>query len=242
MSVDFLLRYGPQLLQGLLITVQLVALSIVLGAVLAAPITAARLSTNRLVGAMAFGYVYFFRGTPLLAQIFLLYYGVGQFRPALDAVGLWWIFRDPFPCAVLAFSLNTAAYQAEIYRGAIRAIPRGQWEAGRSLGLRRLALLWTIILPQAAALALRPLGNEIILMIKASAVASIITVYEIMGETRLAFSRSYDMTVYFYAAVLYLIMVETIRRLWNWLEGRLTRHLRRDARSSAPAELVPAAH
>jgi len=237
---DLLQRYGRQLLEGLLVTLELVSISIVLGALLAVPLTAARLSTNRLIGAIAFGYVYFFRGTPLLAQIFLVYYGVGQFRPALESVGLWGFFRDAFNCAVLTFTLNTAAYQAEIYRGAIRSVERGQWEAARALGIGRLPLLYKVVFPQAALVALRPLGNEIILMIKGAAIASIVTVYELMGETRLAFSRSFDLTIYLYAALLYLVLVEAIRRLWNRLEARLTRHIRRDSRQEPTADLAPA--
>ena len=240
MSFDLLQRHGPKLIDGLIVTLELVAISIVLGALLAVPLTAARLSKNRLLSGAAFAYVYFFRGTPLLAQIFLIYYGAGQFRPALDAVGLWTFFREAFNCAVLTFALNTAAYQAEIYRGAIRSVPKGQWEAARALGIGRLPLLWKVVFPQAAIVALRPLGNEIILMIKGSAVASIVTVYDLMGETRLAFSRSFDLTIYLYAAVLYLVLVETIRRLWNLLDARLTRHLRRESRAHSPAELVPA--
>ena len=235
-------RHGHRLLEGLLVTLELVSISIVLGALLAIPLTAARLSQNRVVGAIAFGYVYFFRGTPLLAQIFLIYYGAGQFVDELKALGLWGFFRDAFNCAVLTFSLNTAAYQAEIYRGAIRSVPRGQWEAAQSLGLHRLPIVFRIVAPQAAMIALRPVGNDIILLIKGSAVASIITVSDLMGETRLAFSRSFDLTVYLYAGVLYLIIVEVLRRIWNRLEARLTRHLSREGRTLAPADLVPATH
>ena len=239
MSFALLQQHGPRLLEGLLVTLQLVSLAIIIGALLAIPVTAARLSTSRIIGAIAFAYVYFFRGTPLLAQAFLVYYGAGQFRPALETLGLWTFFRDPFNCAVFTFALNTAAYQAEIYRGALRSVPRGQWEAAQALGMGRLPLLYKVVLPQAAIIALRPLGNEIILMIKGSAIASIITVYDLMGQTRLAFSRSFDMMIYLYAALLYLIVVETIRRLWNWLEARLTRHLRRDSGGKQP-DLAPA--
>ena len=244
MSLDLLARYWPQLLDGLLVTLQLILVSFVLGALLAVPVTAARLAPNRVVRGIAFGYVYFFRGTPILAQLFLVYYGAGQFRTALDAVGLWGFFRDAFNCAAFTFTLNTAAYQAEIYRGAVRAVPIGQWEAGQALGLHRVPLMWKIVFPQAAMVALRPLGNELILLIKASAVASIVTVLDLMGETRRAFSRSYDMGIYFYAAIVYLIMVETIRRLWNRLEARLTRHLAREAERgpARPADLAPATH
>ena len=243
MIPDLLVRYGPRLLQGLIVTLQLVSISIAIGLLIAIPVAAARLSKNRLIGAAAFAYVYFFRGTPLLAQLFLVYYGAGEFRPQLEAIGLWGFFRDAFNCAVFTFTLNTAAYQAEIYRGAIRSLPKGQWEAARALGLSRIAILWRVVLPQAATIALRPLGNEIILMIKGSAVASIVTVYELMGQTERVYSRSFDIMIYLYAAVLYLLLVETIRRFWNWLEDRLTRHLRRDTASikrPESADLAPA--
>jgi polar amino acid transport system permease protein len=242
MIPDLLRNHGMQLVDGFGVTLELVAISIVIGALLAIPLTAARLSQNRIIGALAYSYVYFFRGTPLLAQLFLIYYGAGQFAGALKAVGLWHFFRDAFNCAALAFAVNTAAYQAEIYRGAIRSVPQGQWEAADTLGLHRTVTLWKIVLPQAAIVALRPLGNEIILMVKASAVASIVTVYDLMGETKLAFSRSYDLTIYLYAAVLYLILVEAIRRIWNIFDARLTRHLQRESRPAPTkaADLAPA--
>jgi polar amino acid transport system permease protein len=242
MMPDLLQRYGLKLLEGLLVTLELVSISIVLGAILAIPITAGRLSKNRIISGIAFGYVYFFRGTPLLAQLFLIYYGAGQFVGPLKAVGLWGFLREALNCALLAFALNTAAYQAEIYRGAIRSVSKGQWEAAQALGLHSFPILLKVILPQAAIVALRPLGNEIILMVKGSAVASIVTVFDLMGQTKLAFSRSYDLTIYLYAAVLYLAVVEVIRRLWNRLDARLTRHLRLDKaqNKTVAADLVPA--
>lgn len=224
---DFIARYLPRILGGAVITIQLVVLSIVIGAALALPITFARLSDNRIAGAFAYGYVYFFRGTPLLAQVFLVYYGAGQFRAELESVGLWWLFRDAYYCAVFTFSLNTSAYQAEILKGAILNVPKGQREAAMSMGLSRLHTFVFVILPQALITALRPFGNEIVLMIKGSAIASVITVFDLMGETRLAFSRSFDFNVYLWAALLYLVMVETLRQVWDRLEKRLTRHLKR---------------
>ncbi|MCB1477642.1 MAG: ABC transporter permease [Rhodobiaceae bacterium] len=226
-STAFYLRYGPRILHGLLVTIQLVAISVTIGAVIAVPIALARGSRNPLIGALAYSYVYFFRGTPILAQTFLVYYGAGQFRETLEGLNLWWFFRDAFNCAVFTFALNTSAYQAEIYRGAIDSVPKGQTEAGEALGLSRWAIFKKIVAPQAMIIALRPLGNEIILMIKSSAIASIITVFDLMGETRLAFSRTYDFQVYLWAAVLYLSMVEILRRVWDRIEARLTRHMKR---------------
>ncbi len=222
---DLIARYGPRILWGLVTTIQLVLTAVALGGLLALPLAFARLSRNRIIGPVAYAYSYFFRGTPLLAQIFLFYYGAGQFRSAMETLGVWWILRDPYTCAVLAFTLNTAAYQSEIYKGAISAVARGQWEGGRALGLRDVTIFFKVVLPQAAITALRPLGNEIIFMIKGSAIASIITVYDLMGETRLAFSRTYNFEVYLWAAALYLVIVEVLRRGWDMLETRLTRHL-----------------
>ncbi len=226
MNFDVLQEYGPRMLAGLVVTLELVSIAIVLGALLAVPIALGRMSRNKLLSRLAFAYVYAVRGTPLLAQTFLVYYGAGQFRPELQAAGLWWLFKDAFFCCVLTFTLNTAAYQAEIYRGAILAVPRGQSEAAMSLGLTPRSIFRMVVAPQAMLLALRPLGNEIILMIKGSSVAAIVTVFDLMGVTRLAYSRTFDFQVYLWAAVLYLVMVEIIRRVWDHLEHRLTRHIR----------------
>ncbi|WP_274629584.1 ABC transporter permease [Arvimicrobium flavum] len=220
-------RWAPAYLSGLGVTLTLVAISIALGAILSIPIAYARMSRNPVLSACAYGYVYFFRGTPLLAQTFLIYYGLGSFRPELQALGLWGFFREAWYCAVLAFSLNTAAYQAEILRGAIESVPKGQWEGAASLGMHRLPTLWKVILPQALIVALRPYGNEIILMIKGSAIVAIITVPDLMGQTRLAFSRSFDFQTYVWAALIYLAVVETLRHGIDWIERIITRHLKR---------------
>ncbi|PWK69909.1 ABC transporter permease [Aminobacter sp. AP02] len=220
-------KYAPSYLSGLRVTLTLVAISTVLGAVLSLPICYARMSKNRVLNAISFGYVYFFRGTPLLAQTFLIYYGFGSFRPQLEAIGLWSFFREAWYCAVFAFALNTAAYQAEILRGAIESVGKGQWEAASALGLSKLQTLYKVVLPQALIVALRPYGNEIILMIKGSAIVAIITVYDLMGETRRAFSRTFDFQTYLWAALLYLSLVETLRHFIDWIERRITRHLHR---------------
>lgn len=223
---DLFDRYAGKYLSGLWVTIKLVTMSIVIGALLSIPVAAARMSRGPLAW-LAYAYVYFFRGTPLLAQTFLIYYGLGEFRPALEAAGLWGFFRDAWSCALFAFSLNTAAYQAEILKGAIESVPKGQWEAAAALGLTKLQTLRKIVLPQALIVALRPYGNEIILMIKGSAIVAIITVYDLMGETRRAYSRSFDFQTYIWAALIYLAIVEALRHVWDAFERRITRHLKR---------------
>lgn len=220
-------RYGPRYLSGLATTLTLVSLSVAIGALLSVPVAFARMSKNVVLNGLAFAYVYVFRSTPLLAQLFLIYYGLGSFRPQLESVGLWWFFREAWYCGLLSFTLNTAAYQAEILRGALESVPKGQHEGAASLGLSKFVTFRKIVLPQALIVALRPYGNEIILMIKGSAVVSIVTVYDLMGETRYAFSRTFDYQTYLWAAIFYLVIVETLRHVWAWLERRLTRHLQR---------------
>ena len=223
---DILSRYGPKFIDGFFVTVKLVALSYTVGFFLSIMITFAWRSKHSLLRLPARIYIYFFRGSPLLAQLFLFYYGIGSFSVFWKSVGLWWFFQSSWWCCLFIFALNTAAYQAEIFRGSMQSVPNGQYEAAKALGLSRKTTFIRVILPQSMIMALRPLGNEFILMIKASAVASLVTVYDLMGVAKLAYSRTFDFQVYIWAAVLYLIIVEIVRRLIGMTERRLTRHLR----------------
>ena len=223
---DILSRYGPKFIDGFFVTVKLVALSYTVGFFSSIMITFAWRSKHSWLRLPARIYIYFFRGSPLLAQLFLFYYGIGSFSVFWKSVGLWWFFQSSWWCCLFIFALNTAAYQAEIFRGSMQSVPNGQYEAAKALGLSRKTTFIRVILPQSMIMALRPLGNEFILMIKASAVASLVTVYDLMGVAKLAYSRTFDFQVYIWAAVLYLIIVEIVRRLIGMTERRLTRHLR----------------
>jgi polar amino acid transport system permease protein len=235
MLADLVVRYGPRLLDGVVVTLQLVVISLALGGLMSVPLALARLSRNPLLRLPAFAYIFFFRGTPLLAQIYLIYYGSGQFRAAFDEAGLWWFFRDAWYCALLAFTLNTGAYTAEIVRGGIQSVPLGDIEAARACGMSGVTLYRRIILPTAYRIALPAYGNEIILMVKASAIASIITIFDLMGETKLAFSRSFRLEVYLMAAVLYLAITLSFEWAWRRLERRL------NPQREAPDLTAPAA-
>ncbi len=240
-DTERLSRFGPGIAGGFATTIKLCLLCLTIGAALSIPVAAARLSKNRVLNALAYGYSYFFRGTPIIAQLFLVYYGAGQFVGFFRAVGLWWFFRDAFNCAVLAFAFNTAAYQAEILYGAFRSVPAGSWEASTALALPRFITLWKVILPQALMTALRPYGNEMISIVKASAVTSLITVLDIMGQTRYVFSQTYDISFYLWAAVFYLIIVELLRRALNALETRMTKHLAVTVKAETPEEATMSA-
>ncbi len=222
---ELLAKYSYPLAKGFVMTIVIVVLTVSLGFFLALPIAFARLSRFVMIRSIAYCYVYLFRGTPLLVQLFLFYYGSGQIRPLLEEWGIWWFFREPFNNVALAFTLNTAAYQGEILKGAIQSVPRGQIEAAKSLGLSPFVIFYKIVAPLGLMLALRPLGNELILMVKSSALASIVTIFDLMGATKLAFSRSYNFDVYLWAAIIYLCLTESIRIVLSRINARLTRHL-----------------
>jgi len=237
---ELLQNYGWRLVAGLWITLKVVSISCVLGFALAYPLCRARMSRNWLLSNAALAYVTFFRGTPLLCQLYLVYYGAGQVRATLESLGLWWFFRDAFFCCLFAFTLNTAAYQSEIMRGALASVPRGQVEAAMALGLSRFATNRRVVWPQAALVAVRPMGNELITVIKASALAAIVTLLDLMGQTRFVFSRTFDFSVYLYCAILYLMLTEAVRRVLDWVERRFSLHLRA-ARPEAAQPTVGAA-
>ena len=168
-----------------------------------------------------------FRGTPLLVQIFIIYYGLGQFRPLLQEIGLWWLFREPYWCAILALSLNTAAYGSEILRGGLQSVPKGQIEAAQAAGMSPLLLLRRIIVPVALRQALPAYGNEIILMIKGTSLASIVTLMEVTGIAYGIISQTYRaIEVFACAGAIYLVLNFLITRALGWIEYRLSAHLR----------------
>ena len=139
----------PQLLSGALITIELTTVSVFIGLCLAVPLALMRVSVKSFLRAPAYGFIFYFRGTPLLVQIFLIYYGSGQFHKLLSQIGLWTFFREAHFCAILSLTLNTAAYTAEILRGAIQAVPCGEIEAARAVGMSEALLYRRIILPKA---------------------------------------------------------------------------------------------
>jgi polar amino acid transport system permease protein len=224
-NTDLLATYGWRLVLGIKITIEVVVISCSIGFVLAYPIYRARASRNLVLSKLALSYITFFRGTPLLCQLYLTYYGAGELREFLTSIGLWWFFRDAFYCCILAFTMNTSAYQAEIMRGALASVPRGQIEAAKALGLSSWNINRRVVWPQAFLVALRPLSNELIGIIKASALAAIVTLLDLMGQTRFIFARTFDFSIYLYCAIIYLMMTEAIRRVCNRLERGLSGHL-----------------
>lgn len=225
----------PELLAGLGLTLQLVVLSLFFGFFLAVGVALMRLSRNPILAGVSFAYVFVFRGTPLLVQIFLIYYGLGQFELVRDSF-LWTFFREPFWCAILALTLNTGAYTGEIIRGGIQSVPYGQIEAARGCGMSGLLLFRRIVFPIAIRQALPAYGNEIILMVKASSLASTITLMEVTGIARSIIATSFQpVELFIVAGSIYLAINFLVTRALRTIEWRLSPHLR-----DAPTSLIPA--
>ncbi|MBN0985963.1 ABC transporter permease [Amphritea pacifica] len=221
---DVIWKYFPRLLEGAWLTMELVLISGLIGIALAIPLSLMRASTRPWVKALPFAYIYFFRGTPLLVQIFLVYYGASQFEAVRESV-FWPMLRQPYWCAIIAFSLNTAAYSAELFRSAIQAIPTGEIEAAEAMGMNKSTQIRRIILPRAFGIALPAYGNEVILMLKGSALASTITLLDLTGMARTIIARTYTPLEMFLAAgVVYLAISALIIALFRFMEYRFNRY------------------
>ena len=215
-------------LEGLKNTLILVSISLAIGLIFAVPLAVLRTSKNILVSGPIRAYVYCFRGTPLLVQMFLIYYGMGQFEP-VKASFLWVFFKEAYFCALFAFSLNTCAYTIEIIRGAIENTPHEEVEAAKAAGMSILLRFRRIILPSAFRRALPAYSNEIIFMLHGSSLASVITIIDITGAARIVNSRFYSpYEAFLTAAVFYMAITLLIVWLSKKLEFRWFAHLRRE--------------
>jgi octopine/nopaline transport system permease protein len=221
----FLSETTQQLLSGVPLALQLTAVSLIAGMALAVLVHAAMVSGVAPLRWIATAYVDLFRGTPLLVQIFFIYYGLGQI-PAVRDSALWPILREPYWCAVLALALNTSAYSAEIIRGALAAVPPGEVEAARACGMSGLLLRRRIIWPIALRHGLPAYGSEAILMVKATSLTSIITLTEVTGIAHKLISSTYRVVEIFVAAgLIYLAMTLALTLVIGLAERRLSAHL-----------------
>jgi octopine/nopaline transport system permease protein len=228
MDFSFMGETFMRLMDGLPLTLNLAFTSVALGAVIALLLALMRMSRVGPLDWFARAYVFVFRGTPLLVQIFLIYYGLGQFRPALQEWGLWTFFREPYWCAVLALTLNTAAYASEIMRGGLQAVPHAQVEAARACGMSGFLLFRRIVFPIAVRQALPAYGSEIILMVKATSLASIITMMEVTGIAQKLISQTFRaVEIFIVAGAIYLLLNFLVTRVIYAIEWWLSPHLRR---------------
>ncbi|MGF7007567.1 ABC transporter permease [Aminobacter sp. BE322] len=225
MDLELIWQALPVLLKGLKATAVLTFLSVLIGFNLGLGLAIMRLSSNRAVASFAKYYSTVFRGTPLLVQIFLFYYGLGQLSFVKDNAVLWWVVSDGARCAVLALALNTAAYTSEILRGGLMSVPAGLVEAAQACGMSRLLRFRRIEFPLAIRQALPAYGNELVLTVKGTSLASTITVLEITGYAKRLMSQTYAVfEVFAIAGALYLATNLILITLVRLLERHLTRH------------------
>ncbi|MDO6497557.1 ABC transporter permease [Photobacterium sanguinicancri] len=222
MDFSILTESWPIYLEGFYTTLWMVAVALVVGLVVAIPIGVARNSKHYWLSLPAWGFIYFFRGTPLLIQLYLIYYGLSQL---IQVQGTLW--QEAWFCALVAFVLNTAAYTAEIIRGAINGIPQGEVEAAKAYGMSTLQAFRRVILPSALRRALPAYSNEVIFMVHGSAVAGIVTIVDLTGAARIVNSRYYaPFESFLFAGMCYMALTFVI--IWGFrrLEGRWLRHLK----------------
>ncbi len=236
MELDRLWGELPALLEGLAVTLELTVLTLLIGMALALPVALMRNHRSPALRWLAVGFVFLFRGPPVLALLFMLYYGVPQIAWIRES-WFWVLVADGFTCAVVAFSLNSAAYVAEILANALRAVPVGEREAGLAAGFPPWLLYRRIILPHVARLALHNYGNEIVFVIKGTAVASLVTVVDLMGVAQQIYSRTYDpFTPLLAAGVLYFLLVLLVSWGVKRLEHRLSPELRGPRLARGPSK------
>ncbi|WP_303977179.1 ABC transporter permease [Dongia mobilis] len=213
----------PQLIWAIPLTLFLTITSGVIGNLLAVPVALARLSLNPILWAPARLFILTMRGTPLLVQLYFIYYGLGQLIPGW-MMREFTFLRDGIWYAIFAFSINTAGYTGEILRGAILAVPHGEIEAARAFGMSRSQVFWRVTLPRAIRICLPTMSSETILLLKATSLASLVTVYELMGTAttiRVDTYRVYDTLIG--AGIVYFTIVYGLTRVLDWLERRLNK-------------------
>ncbi len=220
--MDFELMIGsfPKLLSATVITLKLLSLSLFFGLFIGLFFAILRMNKNPIVNKFAYGYSYIFRGTPLLVQIFIIYFGLGQIE-YLRSTFLWVILKEPYWCAIIAFALNTGAYTSEILRSAFQTIKPGLIEAGKSLGIPNKVIFYKIQIPIAIKQSLPAYGNEIILMLKGTSLASTVTLMDLTGVAKYIISTTFKpIEVFIVAGGIYLFMTFCVHNLIKFLEKK----------------------
>ena len=220
MDLELMVNSFPKLLNAAVITLKLLSVSLIIGLFIGLFFAILRLNKNILINRFAYGYSYVFRGTPLLVQIFIIYFGLGQIEYLRSTV-LWVILKEPYWCAIIAFALNTGAYTSEILRSAFQTIKPGIIEAGKSLGISNKVIFYKIQIPIAIRQSLPAYGNEIILMMKGTSLASTVTIMDLTGVAKYIISTTFKpIEVFIVAGGIYLFMTFIIHNVIKYLEKK----------------------
>jgi len=222
MDFDLMINSFPKLLSATLTTLKLLSLSLIFGLIIGLIFAIMRLSKNKFISNFSYGFSYIFRGTPLLVQIFIIYFGLGQIEYLRSTI-LWIILKEPYWCAIIAFSLNTGAYTSEILRSAFQTIKPGLIEAGKSLGISNKVIFYKIQIPVAIRQSLPAYGNEIILMLKGTSLASTVTLMDLTGVAKYIISTTFKpVEVFIVAGSIYLFLTFLIHNFIKFTEKKMS--------------------
>ena len=220
MDLELMINSFPKLLSATLVTVKLLSASLFFGLFIGLLFAILRLNKIIFINKFAYAYSYVFRGTPLLVQIFIIYFGLAQIE-YLRSSFLWVILKEPYWCAIIAFTLNTGAYTSEILRSAFQTIKPGIIEAGKSLGISNKIIFYKIQIPIAIRQSLPAYGNEIILMMKGTSLASTVTLMDLTGVAKYIISTTFKpIEVFIVAGGIYLFMTFIIHNVIKFLEKK----------------------
>jgi|TARA_B110000438_G_C15757532_1_gene625814 octopine/nopaline transport system permease protein len=221
MDIEFMMSNIPKLLNATIVTIKLLSASLLFGIIVGTVFAIFRVSKNKFLNRFSYYYSYIFRGTPLLVQIFIIYFGLGQIEYLRLSI-FWTVLKEPYWCAIIAFTLNTGAYTSEILRSSFETINKGIIEAAQSLGLNPNKILYKIKLPVAIRQSLPAYGNEIILMLKGTSLASTVTLMDLTGVAKHIISTTFrPVEVFIVAGSIYLIMTFIVHNIIKILEKRL---------------------
>ncbi len=221
MDLDLMINSVPKLLSATLTTLKLLSLSLIFGLFIGLIFAIMRLSKNKFISNFSYSFSYIFRGTPLLVQIFIIYFGLGQIEYLRSTI-LWTILKEPYWCAIIAFSLNTGAYTSEILRSAFQTIKPGLIEAGKSLGISSKIIFYKIQIPIAIKQSLPAYGNEIILMLKGTSLASTVTLMDLTGVAKYIISTTFKpVEVFIVAGSIYLLLTFLIHNFIKFAEKKM---------------------
>ena len=220
MDFELMINSFPKLLNATVVTLKLLSVSLIVGLFIGLLFAILRLNKNIFINKFAYGYSYVFRGTPLLVQIFIIYFGLGQIE-SLRSSFLWVILKEPYWCAIIAFALNTGAYTSEILRSAFQTIKPGIIEAGKSLGISNKIIFYKVQIPIAIRQSLPAYGNEIILMLKGTSLASTVTLMDLTGVAKYIISTTFKpIEVFIVTGGIYLFMTFIIHNVIKFLEKK----------------------
>ncbi len=222
MDFELMINSFPKLINATLITLKLLSASLFFGLFIGLLFAILRMNKNPIINKFAYGYSYVFRGTPLLVQIFIIYFGLGQIEYLRSTI-LWVILKEPYWCAIIAFALNTGAYTSEILRSAFQTIKPGYIEAGKSLGISSKIIFYKIQIPIAIRQSLPAYGNEIILMLKGTSLASTVTLMDLTGVAKYIISTTFKpIEVFIVAGSIYLFMTFLVHTIIKYLERKFS--------------------